>query len=43
MLIKLILETHNAKIDWLRAQLAVAKILLKVISGKTVIVIFEQQ
>ena len=32
MLIKLILEAHKAKIDWLRAQLAVNKILLKVIS-----------
>ena len=45
MLIKLILEAHMAKIDinWLQAQLAVTKILLKVISGKTVIVIFEKQ
>ena len=38
MLIKLILEARNAKIDWLRAQLAVNEI-----SGKTVIIILEQQ
>ena len=43
MLIKLILEVHKAKMDWLQALLAVNEIMLKVISGKTVIVILEQQ
>ena len=45
MLIKLILEARMAKIDinLLQAQLAVTKILLQVISGKTVIVIFEKR
>ena len=43
MLIKLILEVHKAKMDWLQAQLAVNEIMLEVISGKTVIVILEQQ
>ena len=43
MLIKLILEACKAKMDWLRALLAVNKILLKVILGKTVIVILEQR
>ena len=41
MLIKLILGAGKAKIDWLQAQLAFTEILLKVISGKTLIVIFE--
>ena len=35
VLIKLISEAREAKIDWLRAQLAVTEILLKVFSGKT--------
>ena len=39
MVIKLIIGECKAKIDWLRAQLAVNEILLKVISGKTVMVI----
>ena len=43
MLVKLILEARKAKIDWLRAQLAITEILLKGISGKIVIVIPEQQ
>ena len=42
LLIKLILEAGKAKIDWLRARWAVNEILLKVISGKTVLVILEQ-
>ena len=43
MLMELILEARKAKIDidWVLARLAVTEILLKVISGKTVIVIFE--
>ena len=41
MFMKLILEVHKAKINWLRAQLAVTEILLKVISGKTVMVILN--
>ena len=43
MLIKLILEARKAKTNWLQALLAVNEILLKVISGKTIIVILEQQ
>ena len=39
MLIKLILEANKAKIDWLQVQFAATKILFKVISGKTVIII----
>ena len=42
MVIKVLLEAHKAKIDWLRTRVAVNEILLKVISGKTVIVILEQ-
>ena len=33
MLIKLILEVRKAKIDWLRARLAINNVLLKVILG----------
>ena len=43
LLIKLILEACEAKMDSLRALLAVNDILLKVISGKTVIFILEQR
>ena len=39
---KLILEARKAKMDWLRALLAVNEILLKVISGKAVIVILDR-
>ena len=41
MFMKLILGARKAKINWLRAQLAVTEILLKVISGKTVMVILK--
>ena len=41
MLIKLLLKACKTKIDWLRAQLAVTEILLKVIPGKTIVVILN--
>ena len=46
MLIKLIFKARMAKMDWLRARfmsIGCNEILLKVISGKTVIVILEQR
>ena len=45
MLIKLIFEMRKAKMDWLQARfmlIGCKEILLKVISGKAVIVILEQ-
>ena len=42
LMTEIILGAHKAKINWLQAQLAVTEILLKVITGKTVIIIFDQ-